>query len=103
MILSKGSCVLGPLKVLGLAFSQKGPGSWLLIGSWVLCLLRVVDHGPLCKVLGPRSSQDPVSSVSGMREFCFNLEINPQCHTLSKAFDISRETLLALKPISKDM
>ena len=33
--------------------------------------------------------------------FCFNLYISQLCHTLSKAFDLSRNTPLTSKPLSK--
>ena len=35
--------------------------------------------------------------------FCLNLKIIPSCHTLLNVFDISRKTLLALNPSSKDL
>ena len=35
--------------------------------------------------------------------FCFNLYISPSCHTLSKALDMSRNTPLTSKPLSKEV
>ena len=35
--------------------------------------------------------------------FCFNLKISPSCQTLSKALDMSKETLLTSDPLSKDV
>ena len=34
--------------------------------------------------------------------FCLSLNITPSCHTLWKALDISRKTLLTSNPLSKD-
>ena len=35
--------------------------------------------------------------------FYFNLKIRPSCQTLSKALDMSKETVLTSNPLSKDV